>query len=85
MNFFIEAVEYLEIEPFVIIFNNNINTESLDEIIEKYEGHTSILKSRENVNVENKFIFNDARPISFREVIGQLDKKKGWYRKRYTN
>ena len=69
-------VENLEIEPFVTNLNNNINTESLDEIIEKYEGHPSILKIRENVNVENKSIFNDATLISFREVIGQLDPKK---------
>ena len=75
-NFFIEAVENLGIEPFVTNLNNNINTEILDEIIEKYEGHPSILKIRENVNVENKFIFNDATPIYFREVIGQLDPKK---------
>ena len=75
-HFFIEAVENHEIENFVTNLNNNINTESLDEIIEKYEGHPSILKIRENVYVENIFIFNDATPISFREVIGQLDPKK---------
>ena len=58
-NFFIEAVENLEVEPFVPNLDNNINTESLGEILKKYEGNPSILKIRENVNVENKFIFNE--------------------------
>ena len=55
-------MENLEIEPFVPNLGNKV--------------HPSILKIREYVNVENKFIFNDATPISFKEVIGQLDPQK---------
>ena len=68
-------MENLEIAPFVPNLDNYNNTESLDEIFKTYEGHPSILKIKENVNVENKLIFNDATSNPFREVIGQLDPK----------
>ena len=36
-NFFIEAVENLEIESFAPITDNNIHTKNIDEITKKYE------------------------------------------------
>ena len=44
-NFFIEAVENLEIESFT---DNNIHTKNIDEITKKYELHPSILEIKKN-------------------------------------
>ena len=43
-NFFIEAVENLEIESFAPNTDNNFNTKSIDEILKIYELHPSILE-----------------------------------------
>ena len=75
-NFFIEAVKNLEIEPFVPDSDTGINTESIDDIIKMYENHPSILKIKENVNVENKFTFTNSTPNTFKNEINQLDPKK---------
>ena len=48
-NFFIEAVESLASEPFVPHNDNRIYTESIHEIVKKYETHPSILKINEHV------------------------------------
>ena len=74
---FIKAVENLGIEPFVPNVNNNIQTESIAEIIKTYERHPSILKIRENVNDENeKVIFMDITPKVMKNKINKLDPKK---------
>ena len=61
-NYFIEAIENLDIEH----FNENICNENgesnkeknqIDIIISKYENHPSILKIKENINATNKFTF----------------------------
>ena len=75
-NFFIEAVKNLEIEPFVPDSDTGINTESIDDIIKMYENHPSILKIKENVNVENKFTFTNSTPNTFKNEINHLDPKK---------
>ena len=61
--FFIEAVQNLEIETFNQDRENEFQCENIDEvmdnIIENYKLHPSILKIKENVEVENKFEFTD--------------------------
>ena len=52
--FLMEAVTNLEIEPFVQNVDIGINTEGIDDIISMYENHSSILKIKECVHVENK-------------------------------
>ena len=61
-NYFIEAVENLEIEEFMpdddFVHSNN-NNDDIDNIIRKYQSHPSVLKIKENVKLDNKFRFND--------------------------
>ena len=61
--FFIEAVQNLDIEMFNDDREGELQCDKIDEIIdniiEKYKLHHSILKIKENVEVENKFEFTD--------------------------
>ena len=41
-----------------------------------YESHPNILKRKENVNLENKFSFNDMTSQDFKKEISELDPKK---------
>ena len=75
-NFFIEAVENLEIESFVPNIENIIYTGIIHEIVKNYQTHPSILKIKDNVNVEGKFIFNDTTPTNFKDEICKMDPKK---------
>ena len=63
-------MDKLEIEPFLIENFNNVTTEDLQEIINKYENHPSIIKIKENVRNENDFI------LDFEREILKLDTKK---------
>ena len=74
-NFFIEAVENLEIESYAPNTDNNIH-KSIDEITKKYEMHPSILEIRKNVNVENKFPFTNTTANAFKDEINKLDPRK---------
>ena len=83
-NFFIEAVENLEIEHFDNVGNitstNEINSnyviDEIDNIITKYSAHPSILKIKENVNPENRFQFKDMTSQEMEAEIRKLDPKK---------
>ena len=48
----------------------------IHEIVKNYETHPSILKIKENVNVESKFIFTDTTPNNLKDEICKLDPKK---------
>ena len=74
--FFIKAVENLEIEQFAPNNDSNTQTDSIEEIIKRYEVHPSILKIKENVNVEIKFTFTDTTPNVIKHEIGKLDPRK---------
>ena len=74
--FFIEAVESLEIETFTPENNDSMYTESIEELVKKYESHPSILKIKENVILENKFKFNDMTSYDFKDEIYKLDPNK---------
>ena len=43
-NFFVEAVDYLEIEPFAVVCKNDIISENIPEIVKMYESHPIVLK-----------------------------------------
>ena len=48
-NFFIEAVENLEIELYLPETKSDIPKENIQEIIDQYKNHPSIVKIKENV------------------------------------
>ena len=79
-NYFIEAVQNIETEKFNFGGEQEIQTESTDEVIEKilekYKTHPSILKIKENVKVENKFKFNDTTEDDIYSKIKSLNPKK---------
>ena len=75
-NFFIEAVESLEIECFAPDLDDNIHTTNIDEIINRYARHSSILKIKENVKMEEKFLFNNTSQNDFKQNICKLDPRK---------
>ena len=78
-NYFVEAVENLEIEHF-LLENEEANVtdhnDIIDTIIRKYTTHPSILKIKENVRVENKFEFVDMTSDEIETEIKKLDTKK---------
>ena len=78
-NYFIDAVQNLEIEKFNLDNNligfNNID-EKIDDIIEKYQSHPSILKIKENVKLDTKFKFSDITEDEVYSEIRALNIKK---------
>ena len=74
--FFIESVDNLDIETFATSNKNDFIDDNIDNIIRKYENHPSILKIKEIVKIENKFIFLDSTPITFENEINRLNPKK---------
>ena len=61
-NFFIEAVENLEIEPYLAEIKSDIPNENIQEIIDQYKNHPSIVKIKENVGEVHNFSFKDTTP-----------------------
>ena len=77
-NYFIESVENLEVERNLL--NNIVNDENLyniDNIINKFHYHPSILKINENVNIDKKFHFKDISDDNFFKILTSLDPSKG--------
>ena len=75
-NFFIDSAENLDIEPSVQYVTNVSNSTELYEIIEKYKGHPSILKIKENIEIDGDFSFADTDAHKIGITISQLDPKK---------
>ena len=75
-NFFIEAVENLEIESYLPEITRDIPDENIQEIIDQYKNHPSILKIKENVGEGHIFSFKDTTPQDFEREILKLDAKK---------
>ena len=78
-NFFIEAVENLDIEHFTCDNENVSVTENQDiirSIINKYSLHPSIIKIKTNVKVDVKFKFVDMTSDEMETEIQKLDPKK---------
>ena len=78
-NFFIDSVENLEIEPFLTEtgrrLNSNVENE-IEDIIQKYTSHPSILKIKEHVKPEYKFEFQDVTTDKIRKDIREINTKK---------
>ena len=66
----------MEIESFAQNTDSNIHTKSIDEITKKYEMHPSILEIKNNINVENKFVFTNTTANAFKDEINKLDPSK---------
>ena len=80
-NYFIEAVENLEIEHFSseVVEPDDVDQENedlIDKIIRKYKSHPSILKIKENVKIENKFEFKNMTSDQIENDIIKLKTKK---------
>ena len=85
-NYFIEAVQNLEIEKFFSEGENNLESENesqtkdsrdvINNIIDKYKLHPSILLIKENVNIENSFKFSDSTEDEIYSKIKRLNPKK---------
>ena len=75
-NFFADSIENLEIEPFVQYITDVTNYVELDEIIKRYKDHPSVLKIKENIEIDAHFSFEDTNPHKMGIKIRQLDPKK---------
>ena len=75
-DFFIEAVENLEIEPYLFETKCEIPNENIQEIIDIYKNHPSIVKIKENVGEGHNFSFKDITPQDFEREILKFDAKK---------
>ena len=76
-NYFVDSVANLHIEPFLqeepqcSDSHDDINT-----IIRKYNNHPSVLKIKEHVKCDKKFVFNDVTTEKIERDIRNLDIKK---------
>ena len=74
-NFFIEAVENLEIEPFELN-NELICSDQIENIVKQYELHPSIPKIEEKITLHEKFRFSNLPDENMQQYILQLNSKK---------
>ena len=74
-DFFIEAVENLEIEPFELN-NELICSDQIENIVKQYELHPSILKIEEKITLHEKFRFSNLPDENMQQYILQLNSKK---------
>ena len=81
-NFFSEAVDNLDIESYLPENINDTLIESVQDIILKYENHSSIKKIKENVTDDNIFSFKETASEDFQSQIQNLNTKKA-VRKRH--
>ena len=78
-DFFIEAVENLEIEHFETEDISREYLESSDDIeviLKQYEMHPSVLKIKDNVTLDGKFTFHDIGERDINNVIYSMNSKK---------
>ena len=75
-NFFVDSVENLEIEPFLQYATDVSNLIELNEVIKKYKDHPSILKIKENIEIDGEFSFEDTDARKIGMKISQLDPRK---------
>jgi len=76
-DFFIQAVDNLEIEKFCPNTDNDSNkNKTIEEIIKLYDKHPSILMIIEHVKVESPFTFSDITPNIVIGEIGKLNTNK---------
>ena len=81
-NYFIDAVQNLDIKKFYSIEENTNDCKlspeaKIDQIISRYEFHPSILMIKSKVTVSQKFKFEDIGKDEMYNKIKSLDPKKG--------
>ena len=54
-NFFVEAVDNLDIEPFTFVCENDVISQNIPEMVKMYESHPCVLKIKENIKIQDKF------------------------------
>ena len=75
-NFFIEAVESLDIETFTSSTISDVYTDNIEKNRNQYQLHPSILKIKENVTSKEKFKFKDINSNEINRKILELNPKK---------
>ena len=75
-NFFIDAVDDLEIEPFTCVNDAVILSGNIPNIIKMYENHPSIVKIKEKVKLDDTFKFNDITSSQIKQEIERINPKK---------
>ena len=58
-NFFVDAIENLNIEPFIQTANADNPCNFIEDIVKKYNQHPSIKKIKQYVSIDNKFSFSE--------------------------
>ena len=81
-NYFIEAVQNLDIKKFYGIQEDTNDGDlspekKIEQILKRYEFHPSILMIKSKVNVSQKFKFEDTNKDEMYDKIKSLDPKKG--------
>ena len=74
-NYFVDAVENLEREPFPLLDNSTNLSDEIDRIIKKYHMHPSIVMIKSKVKVEKRFSFHAATVDEIYSHIKRLDPK----------
>ena len=72
-NFFVEAVESLDIETFTSKTISTFNIDDIEKIVNQYP---SILKIKENVTLKDRFKFKDINSNEINKKILELNPKK---------
>ena len=75
-SYFVDAIENLNIEPFIQTVNEDNCSNSIEDIVKKYNQHPSILKIKQHVNIDDKFSFSESTDQQFQALIKSLDPKK---------
>ena len=75
-NFFIESAENLEIEPFSATMDDSGCSEDIEGIIYKYKSHPNIMKIKETMKLENRFVFKDMTAYELEIEISKLNSNK---------
>ena len=75
-NFFIEALDNLDIEPFTFVCENDVISQNIPEIAKMYESHPSVLKIKENIKIQGKFQFTNITSNVIEDKIDKLNPKK---------
>ena len=75
-SYFVDAIENLNIEPFIQTVNEDNYGNSIEDIVKKYNQHPSILKIKQHVNIGDKFSFSESTDQQFQALIKSLDPKK---------
>ena len=75
-NFFVDAIENFNIEPFIQTANDDNPCNFIEDIVKKYNQHPNIIKIKQYVSIDNKFSFSETTNQQFQVQIKSLNPKK---------